>query len=148
MKKLIVLSALFLFLCAQGCNSNLSAWVWSDETTGVRLGYVNDDTEVGVSGLWWEDCDEPEVVGVYAIRHLPDVVQVPNPIVLEWLPATLTGSPYFGAEIMRDMDRQTTYLSPIAGLRIEDIFFIGYRFGAFNEEPASDGIVFGIRVEF
>ncbi len=144
MKKLIIVLAMLLF-CTQAYAADFAVWVWGDEATSVRLGYLIDpNTEVGMSASWWNDETEPQVIGLFGIRYLPEVLQIPNPIVLDWLPETLKGRPYLGARIERSLRVDTTIFSPLAGIDI-DPFFIEHRFNTFGSMSTT---VIGVRFKF
>jgi hypothetical protein len=123
-----LLFVVLLFLLVAGCSDQYSVWAWGDEELGVRVGNIFDANrvEVGVSIVMQDDDNEPKSVGMYAIRYLPEVIQIPNPIVWEGLPKTLAGQPYFGLSVDRDCNEDTTSLSPIAGFIIEKFIFIGH----------------------
>lgn len=154
MKKAIVLliAIVFLLLCTQTYADDISVWLWGGEGTNVRLGYLFDpneaatfkDSEVGVSVSWWDSDEEPRFLGMYFVRHLPDVIEVSNPLAMSWLPETLVGSPYFGAKLEMDIQVDKTIFTPVAGIII-DPFFIEHRFESFDGVSTT---IVGIRFEF
>jgi len=127
MKKLMLLVVVGL-LCLSGCNS---VSVWGDEEFGARLGkYIDEEKkiEVGITSIWRDEDCEPLTIGIYTIRYLPEV-EVFNPIIWEDLPETLSGKPYFGVSVDRNLDNDSTDLSPIVGVWIEDFIFTETRIG-------------------
>lgn len=151
MKKAIVflIAVVLLLFCTQAYARDFGVWLWGGEGTNVRLGYfVDPNTEVGASVAMWDSDDEPQKIGMYLFRHLPNLIEVPNPIPMPWLPETLVGSPYFGAKLERDVLVNMTIFSPVAGIAI-DPFFIEYRFRSFDGEGQRESTtVIGIRFDF
>lgn len=145
--KTVMMLAVALILCLTGCTEQYSVSVWGDEELGVRIGnYIDEEktTEIGVSGLWLDSEEAPARIGVYAIRYLPEIIQIPNPIVWEGLPKTLSGKPYFGPAIERDLNLDETNFSLIAGVTIENFLFIQEQF----VEGLPDKTVIGIKWDF
>lgn len=143
MKKLmqIVLVILLAVFLVAGCSGNGNVWVWGDGDTNLRAGYLvtdANDTEVGMSVSWQDNNEEPAAIGVYGVVYLPDIVQVPNPIIWKGAPETLNGKPYFGVKVERDIVEKTTNFSPIGGVAI-DPFFIEYET---DDELVSIGVMF------
>ena len=125
MKKLIELVAVVLmFLAVQGCtNTAVSLWDERDDGIGGRVGYVMENTEAGVSIMHWPNSKNAEVFGVYGLYKFPDMVEIPNPINVEFLPKTLMGTPYLGGKV--DSDGGETIL--IAGVEISNTIFMEYQ---------------------
>ena len=148
MKKLILLIVLFLCLPVR---ADTTSWLWADDDAlGVRVG-VKDDSpiEVGLSALWLPDREEPEIWGIYALYHLPEIVNVPNPIVVDFLPEIITGTPYLGGKLDIDFDDEVTDISPVAGIVLMDVLFIEYQFEAIDRESKQESkVLFGLRIKF
>jgi len=116
----------------------------------VRVG-VKDDSpiEVGLSALWLPDREEPEIWGIYALYHLPEIVNVPNPIVVDFLPEIITGTPYLGGKLDIDFDDEVTDISPVAGILLMDVLFIEYQFEYIDRESRQESkVLFGLRIKF
>ena len=148
MKKLIVLLVLCLCLPAQ---ADIYSWIWGDsDAVGARLGIdLAENIEVGASALWFPDQETPEIWGMYGIYHLPEIVQFPNPIILDFLPETIGGRPYFGGKLDIDFDIDKARVSLIAGIVFEDILFIEYDFESIDRSSYNDSkILFGLRIRF
>lgn len=148
-KKWIVLVVLLLCVPAQA--DSISSWVWGDEDSlGVRIGSeVSKDIEVGLSALWLPDQEKPEIWGIYAIYYLPEIVQFPNPIELDFLPKVIGGRPYFGGKADIDFDIEKASVSPIAGIVFNKVIFIEYQFESFDREAISESkLVGGLRIEY
>ena len=150
MKKLILAVVLVLCLClpAQG---DIYSWVWGDnDALGARVGTeISENIEVGLSALWWPDREMPEIWGAYAVYHLPEVVQFPNPIALEFLPKEIGGRPYFGGKVEIDSELDQSSFSPIAGVIFADILFVEYQFESIDRTAKGESkIIFGLRISF
>ena len=122
MKK-VLLVVVMLLLCTQTYAKDLSVWVWGEDV-GVRVGYnIDPNTELGLSASWLSGSDDPETIGFFGIRHLPEIISIPNPLGdLEWLPATLSGHPYFGAKLERSLEEKENIFSLLAGVAINPFF--------------------------
>lgn len=155
MKKLIVVLMLCV-LVVGGCSQNetdVYSWVWGDDDAiGARVGTNVGDSnnvEVGLSALWWPDRERPEIWGMYGIYSFPEILEVPNPIVMEFLPETISGRPYLGGKVDIDFSGDKSRASPIAGIVFEDIFFIEYQFDSIDRDIANDSkLIFGIRIDY
>lgn len=146
-KLILTVVSVVLFLLVAGCSDNYSASIWGDEELGARLGNYLDaekKTEAGVSGTWRDEDMEPVTIGIYAIRHEPNMVEIPNPIVWEGLRDTIIGSPYFGLALDRNLIIDSTDISQIAGISIENFLFIEHRFN--SDMPNST--ILGIKYDF
>jgi len=150
MKKLVVSLLVVLCLCLPA-QANIYSWIWGDsDAVGARLGTdLAENIEVGVSALWFPDQEAPEIWGMYGIYHLPEIVQFPNPIILEFLPETIKGKPYFGGKLDIDFEIDKARVSIIAGIVFEDILFIEYNFESIDRSSYNDSkILFGLRIRF
>ena len=151
MRKKILLTALILIsLCLPVQARTLSSWLWVDgDALGARVGTeVSENVEVGLSSLWLPDREKPVVWGVYGVFHLPKL-EVPNPIVAEFLPETISGSPYFGAKIDIDFNVDQSMTSPIAGVVFNDLLFLEYQFDSIDRVAIGESkLIFGLRIEF
>jgi len=150
MKKFILIAVLTVLLfCIPVQAENLfSVWLWDDDDAmGVRAGYyVTETIEAGISASWLSGDGEPVTMGFFGLRHFPEIIKIPNPILIEFLPEEISGTPYVGGKIIFDLDSNQSNLSPVAGILFEDIFFMEYRYKGFG--GAGDGIFFGLRIPF
>jgi len=146
MKKLIL--TVVLLLLVAGCSDQYNVSLWGDENLGIGIGnYIdpNKTTEISVTGTFRNDNEEPETIGVQAIRYGP-VMEVANPFVIvgQDLPEKVSGRPFFGLAYDRFLDAKSTDFSQIVGVRIEEFFFVATRF---NSEMESTALV-GIKYDF
>ena len=145
MKKLIMVITVVSFLLVAGCTDNYNVSFWGDENLGVGIGnYIdpNKTTEISLTGTFQNNNEEPETIGIQAIRYLP-AVQVTNPFVGA-RPETVEGRPFFGLAIDRFLDAKSTDFSQIVGVRIEEFLFVATRL---NSEMKSSAL-FGIKYDF
>ncbi len=148
-KRMIVLIVV-LVMCAQVQAGDITTWVWGDsDALGTRVGAkVSKDVEVGLSALWLPDQEKPILWGVYGIYNLPKI-EVPNPIVADFLPKTIIGMPYFGAKVDIDFNFDQSMTSPIAGMVFNNILFLEYQFASIDRQAKNESkIIFGLRIEF
>lgn len=165
--KRILLFFVLLFVITNQCvadypdpNSRLSAWLLGDDQTFIaRLGYKpSPRIEVGIESAWLSvdiaegRCDVPGVVGAYGIYKFPDIVQIPNPIPFEWLPAQFAGTAYFGIHAGLDLTNEGTFVGPIAGVIFNDVMVIEYTYVMSDYAlEAVDGdhrIMLGLKFDF
>ena len=151
MKRLLSAICLMAVLLLAGCNSEneqpfTRLWLSSNEATEVRGGYfIDPNTEAGITAAWWGDGEEPKKIGGYGISHLRNVkIEVPNIIVMQGLPETLVGYPFFGAEIYRDCEKERTAFSPLGGATVNPFFVEG----GFNTVDSIATLKFGLYWEF
>ena len=125
MKKVIVLITVVLFLLVAGCSDQYTASVHGGGGIGVRVGNIIDANRVEVGGgaFWLDGEDNPQSLEFYAIRYGPNIIEVTNPFVG---PETISGRPYFGASLKRNCDFDSTNLSPITGISLEQFLYIEY----------------------
>ena len=123
MKNVIVL-VVVLLLCLAGCSEQYSASVWGGDGVGVRVGNVMDANrvEIGLGTFWRDGEEDPETLGVYAIRYGPEILEINNPFGGD-LP-NLSGRPYFGAALDRNFNEDSTRFSPITGMSLDGFLFI------------------------
>ncbi len=148
-KKWLVL-AVVLCLCLPVQAGDLTTWIWADsDALGARVGTeVSENVEVGLSSLWLPDMESPVAWGVYGIFHLPKL-EVPNPVVADFLPETISGRPYFGAKVDIDFNIDQSMTSPIAGIVFNDILFLEYQFESIDRQAIGESkIIFGLRIKF
>jgi len=155
MKKLLIV---VLVLCVSGVAhaKDWSAWTFGDnQYVGARIGYaLTDNVEAGAESLWWPKEDAPQVWGVYGIYKWDNIVEIPNPILLDFLPEKFEAYPYIGARVGVNLDNDGTYSGAIAGLIIQEIFFAEFQYTDFgwklSDSPDTDEskLVVGLRIEF
>ena len=148
-----VMLAVVMVLCfCLPAQADIYSWVFGDsDAMGVRVGFdvVDPNIEVGISGLWLPDVEKPVAYGIYALYHLPEILELPNPISLDFLPETISGHPYFGGKFDFDDKFEESMLSPIAGFILADILFIEYQFESFDRTQIGENkLMMGVRVEF
>lgn len=126
MKNVIVL-VVVLLLCLTGCSDKYSASVWGGGGVGARVGNIIDANKVEIGlGTFWRDGDEdPETLGIYAIRYGPEIVEISNPFGGDF-PDTLSGKPYFGVTLDRNFNEDSTRFSPITGICLEGFLYMEY----------------------
>ena len=124
MKYLILIVSVLLLVA--GC-AGMTASVWDerDGGLGARVGVDMNNTEIGASVLYWPDGENEnsEVFGAYGIYKFPDLVEIPNPLKLDFLPETLSGTPYSGYRIDIDGERSRF----IAGVEVNNTVFFEYQ---------------------
>lgn len=122
MKKLIT-SVVAVLLLVAGCN-DMTASLWNDRegAIGGRLGYAIESAEMGLSVLHWPDGDNSEVFGAYGMYKFSDMVEIPNPIPMDFLPEMLKGTPYIGGKV--DGEGGSSLL--IAGIEIENALYMEF----------------------
>lgn len=150
MKKLVMTALVVLCLCLP-VQADIYSWIWGDDDAiGARIGTdISESIEIGASALWFPDQESPRIWGMYGIYHLPEIVQFPNPIILDFLPDTIGGRPYFGGKLDIDFDIDKARVSLIAGIVFEDILFIEYNFESIDSNAYNDSkILFGLRIRF
>jgi len=139
MKKVIVLLAVLvaLIVCVSGCSDQYTASVHGGGGIGIRVGNIVDANmvEIGGGAFWLDSEKDPKYLEFYAIRYGPDIIEAANPFVGG--PETLSGRPYFGASVTRDFDCNSTNLSPITGIALEQFLYAEYNI---NKEDAVLGI--------
>ena len=136
MKNVMMLVILSLVLLVAGCSDQYTASVYGGGGIGVRFGNIIDANRVEVGGgaFWLDGESDPESIEIYAIRFGPNIIEVTNPFAG---PETLSGRPYFGASLERDFDCDSTNLSPITGISLEQFLYVEYDI---NREDAILGI--------
>ncbi len=136
MKNVIVTVVVLALLLVAGCSDQYTASVHGGGGIGVRIGNIIDANrvEIGGGGFWLDGEKDPQSLEFYAIRYGPDIIEVANPF---GGPETLSGRPYFGASIRRDFDRDSTNLSPITGISLEQFLYAEYNI---DEEDTILGI--------
>ena len=127
MKNLIVMAILALGgLVFTGCSDQYTASVYGGGGVGVRIGNIIDANRVEIGGgaFWLDGEKDPQSLEFYAKRYGPNIIEVPNPFAIG--PETLNGRPYFGASIKRDFGRDSTKLSPITGISLDQFLYVEY----------------------
>jgi len=125
MKKLIMVITVVSFLLVAGCSEQYTASVHGGGGIGVRLGNITDANRVEIGGgaFWLDGERDPQYLEFYAIRYGPNIIEVTNPFTG---PEKLNGRPYFGASLKRDFDCDSTRLSPITGISLEQFLYAEY----------------------
>lgn len=156
MKKLMVVVLLLIMALSQPARAGKwNVWTYGDnEVVGARIGWdLKEDIEIGFGSIWWPNDKAPQIYNVYGIYQWPDIVEIPNPISLDFLPDTLEGKPYIGAQVGVSIDNDGSFAGPVAGLVLQDIWFVEYQYRSIGnklEESFNDEhkLVVGIKFEF
>jgi hypothetical protein len=123
---------------------NLSVWLLGGNDLTARIGYkATDKTEVGVEGVWIQDCAGD--AGLYGSYQL-GTVEIPNPIPVAGLPDKLSGTAYIGFHGGIDLIDNGTYSGPIAGFDLNGFIVEYQRLRANYKMIAADNeqkVVFG-----
>ena len=137
MKNLKLLVMVLAILLVAGCSNQYTASVHGSGGIGVRIGNIIDANRVEIGwGAFWEDGErDPQSLEFYAIRYGPNIIEVDNPFAAG--PETISGRPYFGASLESDFDCDSTNLSPITGISLEQFLYAEYNI---NKEEAILGI--------
>ena len=124
MKNVMLLVVVVLLLCLMGCSDKYSASVWGGDGVGARVGNIIDANrvEIGLGTFWRDGEEDPETLGIYAIRYGPEIMEVSSPFGGDF-PETLSGRPYFGVTLDRNFNEDTTRFSPITGISLEGFLF-------------------------
>lgn len=136
MKNLITTVVVLALLLVAGCSNQYTGSVHGGGGIGVRLGNIIDANRVEIGGgaFWLDGEKDPQSLELYAIRYGPNIIEVTNPFAG---PDKLNGKPYFGASIRRNFDLDSTSLSPITGISLEQFLYAEYDI---NREDAILGI--------
>jgi len=165
MKKLTVFSLLLvlsiLLFCGRLHAEGLTSWTLGGQDIDsakneifARVGYEKGAVELGIESAWWPKWNPPQVWGAYGIYKFEELIKVPNPVQVEWLPAELSATGYIGGHVTVDFDNEGSYYGPVAGTMIQDILCIEYQYRVYGRELESlideseHRIVFGIRHAF
>ena len=126
MKNLRITVVVLVFLLVAGCSDQYTASVYGGGGVGVRIGNIIDANRVEIGGgaFWLDGEKDPQSLEFYAIRYGPNIIKVPNPFATG--SETLNGRPYVGASIKRDFDRDSTKLSPITGISLDQFLYAEY----------------------
>ena len=138
MKKLsMVVMVVLVLLLVAGCSKQYTASVHGGGGIGVRFGNIIDANRVEIGGgaFWLDGERDPQYLEFYAIRYGPNIIEVTNPFAAG--PGKLNGRPYFGASIKSNFDCDSTNLSPITGVSLEQFLYAEYDI---NREDAILGI--------
>ena len=132
MEKLVRIVVVFaiLLMATMASAKDFSAWVLGDnESMTARLGYnVSTNTGVGLESCWLKYNEVPQVWAGYGLYKFPDVVQIPNPIALDWLPKTLSGTAYVGAHAGFNLDTQGAFSGLLAGIIVEKVIVFEWQY--------------------
>ena len=135
-KQVAILTMCLLAISLSGCFEEQSSSVWifgDDDSLGVRVGTeVVENIEVGVSSVWWEDRDDSQLYGAYALYHIPGE----------------TISTYIGAQTPLN-NTYYDHIAPVAGVRYGNLFAeFQYKNWRSKESQEDDKVVFGLRFPF
>lgn len=125
MKNVITTVVVLVLMLVAGCSDQYSASVHGGGGIGVRVGNIIDANRVEVgAGAFWPDGErDPESFEIYAMRFGPNIVTVTNPFAG---PPEISGRPYFGAVLSRNFDLDSTNLTPITGISLEQFLYAEY----------------------
>ena len=135
-KQVAILLCLILIVFVSGCfeEQSSSVWIFGDnDALGVRVGTeVVENVEVGVSSVWWEDGDDSQLYGAYALYHIPSE----------------TISTYIGAQTPLN-NTYYDHIATVAGVRYGKLFAeYQYKNWRSKESQEEDKVVFGLRFPF
>jgi hypothetical protein len=121
-KKLIAIAVILLMAGIVQAKDWIVSLAGNDNSLTGRIGYkVAEPTEIGMEIAWLKLDDAPMVFGAYGLYKFADV-NVPNPIDIDWLPDNFTGTPYVGVETGLNLNNKGTFVSPLAGFRLGNLF--------------------------
>ena len=167
MKKLLMIAAVALMLCGNVWaepnepeavtfwmsgsnlayqNTNISAWL------GIRKANI----EFGAAAEWRmfsegdtdSDIQSTFALGPYGAYHFPDLIDIPNPIDVEWLPDTLAGEPFVFLSYLIDLDGKGATIAPGVGIRLLDLFALSWEYSFYKGIPADDEGRIGLSVKY
>jgi hypothetical protein len=166
MKRVILTLTLMLLCCsiAQAADPNQSMTLWlsaanpayQNTDLSVWLGFRQDNTEIGAAMDWRvfsegdteDDTQSNFAVGPYAVYHFPGVIDVNNPFDVPWLGDKLIGDPFIGMSYLFDVDGKGTTFSPVAGVRIFNMFALTYQYSLYYGNPATDEGRIGLSLKY
>lgn len=127
-------------------NTDLSAW----------LGFRRDNIEIGVATEWRmyaegdtdADFQSNFSVGPYGVYHFPGLIDVNNPIDVEWLPDKLLGEPFLSLSYLIDTKGMGATISPGVGIRLLDVFAVMYQYSWYKGVPADNQGRIGLSVKW
>jgi len=132
-------------------NTDLSVWL------GYRHNLNEDfDVEIGPAINWrmWSEGDAEEksqsnlALGAYAAVHALKLIDVPNPLPFDYLPAQLLGEPFVSIEYLIDTDGQGSSITPACGIRVFEVLAVVYRYRMVEGEKVPDGSSIAISTKF
>ena len=166
MKRVLLTVALMLCLVGAsfGADANepdksMTFWLsanspaYQNTDLSVMLGFRQGNTELGVATEWrmyaegdTETQDQSDfAIGPYAVVHLPGVIQIKNPLPIDWLPAELAGDPFVGLAYVFDVKGKGATFAPFTGLRVFDLFAFTVKYSMYSPEiPADNQLQLGL----
>jgi hypothetical protein len=141
MKKLVTLVMALLIGLAMAMPAQADVSVWGlgkSGLVGARVGYVfgpNDAIEVGGQSYWFTDDAAPQVFGAYGMYLFRDLVSVPRILPLEFLPETMTASPYLGMQISIGCgdEESRDFIGPVAGVLAWEFLAFEYQYVLYSD---------------
>lgn len=139
----------------------LTLWVSGDSLAyqntnlGVMLGLRQKNVELGVAGEWRifsegdtnADIQSNFALGPYGVYHFPGLIDVNNPIDVDWLPDKLLAEPFLSLAYLIDLKGQGAVTRPGVGIRLLDIFALSWDYSFYQGVPADNEGRFGLSVK-
>ena len=158
MKKLFILTVI-LACCQIASAEGLTTWIFGGAGDGptnevfARVGYEKGSLEIGGTVCFWPNYSPPTVYGVYAIGKLDNLVQIPNPLPIEWLPETIGATPYLGGQVSVDFEDRGSMIGPVAGVILQEVLTIEYQYRNYGQSLGDimadeHRVLFGLRYAF
>lgn len=133
MKKWIVV--IVMLMCSV-CFAEKRISIWGGGIQGLegktedvlfgRIGYMV-DPNIELGGLCIGNPPlERTSGGFYGFYHFPTLLNVDNPIPLDFLPDKLTGTPYGGVQVDFEFTNRKLRITPVGGLLINKFIFVEY----------------------
>ena len=165
MKKLVLTVVFALMLCGSvQADPNDAVTFWM---AGSNLGYQNTDLsawlglrreniEFGVAAEWRmfsegdtdEDIQSEFALGPFAVYHFPDLIDVNNPLDIDWLPDKLAGEPFVFLSYLIDIQGKGASISPDLGIRLLDVFALSWEYSYYRGIPADNEGRIGLSVKY
>lgn len=117
-------------------NTDLSAW----------LGLRQKNVEFGVATEWRmfsegdtnTNIQSQLSIGPYGVYHFPGLIDVNNPLDVEWLPEKFVGEPFISLSYLIDTKGQGAAISPGIGIRLFDSFALFWDYSFYKGIPADN----------
>lgn len=150
MKTWIVMLVVLVCASVSLADDSVNLWVLGEPSidnqnneVGALVGFRRDNVEIGIAGLWrmfgeadTEPSDEEKesefALGAYGLFHLPEIIDVNNPIPIPGLPDKIMSEPYVGLKFLKDVKGKGTSFSPVTGMRIFETIGIMYEYRGFH----------------
>jgi len=155
-----LLTILIVMFLSVSSHADLTSWLYGgpgliqgegqNEDITLRVGWVEDSLELGLSSSFYSMQEDPHIFGAYSLYSFAPIM-ISNPFPAQWLPAEIEVVPYLGGMISLDFLRDGRYIGPIAGIKILDSVFFETQYVEYDGDiAASDELkaVFGLQHRF